>query len=144
MSEQLIRTPGNVFVSVATPTTVKQVARAKDYGKDWATVAVEMAKDTPEPTPAPPPEPARLDGLGWYKHRTDGAMLFDDREQSPGRFKPRNRDNVLAYINRTREGVYWINLIAKDVLRISNPIPRHVNRIGEAILWVLTHASRRQ
>lgn len=53
MKNELIRTEGNVFVSVAPPTPVKQVTNAKRAYNDWQTVGQRIASDlsVPEPTP---------------------------------------------------------------------------------------------
>ena len=109
----LIRKQGSVFVDVVQPEPNPVDYQSRTDFTEWIRIAQGMALDgmaldTPEPTPEP--EPTRLDGLGVYKHRKDAAMLFDDRKKGNG-YTPRNRANVIAWINRSKDQEnYWLNI----------------------------------
>ena len=99
--------------------------------------------------PQAPPE-TELKGLGWFSHSPDSAMFFDDRMQKGRRrFKRRNRDNVIAWLNKSKygrnigEAGYYLNVVKKDVFVLTKPIPRQITQLGSAIEWVLYHSEWR-
>ena len=53
MANELIRTEGNVFVSVAPPAPVKQATQAKRFYREWTDVANTIASEIPTPEPEP-------------------------------------------------------------------------------------------
>ena len=133
----LIRKQGSVFVDVVQPEPNPVDYQSRTDFTEWVRIAQGMALDgmaldTPEPTPEP--EPTRLDGLGFYRHRKDAAMLFDDRRKGNG-YTPRNRSNVIAWINRSRSGNYWINIVNPDLISCQ-PIPERITRLADAINFV--------
>ena len=89
MKNELIRTEGNVFVSVAPPIPVKQVANAKSALNDWQTVASEIASDLSAPEPTTPitideifaqSVPSFIKASRWGKYITpsDADSIFDN------------------------------------------------------------------
>ena len=72
-------------------------------------------------------------------------MFFDDRMlPDRKRFKRRNRDNVVAWLNKSKSDGWWLNVVKPDVLCLLKPIPRAVNDFGDAIDWVLYHSEWRK
>ena len=110
----------------------------------------ECRQTRPIISPDLPPE-TQLDGLGCFSRTTDAAMFFDDRKQ-PGhrRFKRRNRDNVVAWLNKSKygrnvgEAGFYLNIVKKDLFVMTKPIPRQVTELGHAIDWVLYHSEWKQ
>ena len=89
MKNELIRTEGNVFVSVAPPISVKQVTNAKRAYNDWQTVASEIASDSSAPEPTTPitidevfaqSVPSFIKASRWGKYITpsDADSIFDN------------------------------------------------------------------
>ena len=100
--------------------------------------------DAPPVVDSEAPRREKLSGLGFHDHRCDSAMFFDDRVQSNGRWKRRNRDNVIAWLNSSRfTGHFDLNIVRKDLLCLLKPIPRSVSDLGDAIDWVCYHAEWR-
>ena len=94
-----------------------------------------------DPEVSPPSE--KLEGLGFYGHVGDSAMFFDDRPLQNGRWKRRERSNVIAWLNSSRSGHFDLNIVRKDLLCLLKPIPRGVTSLGNAIDWVCYHAEWR-
>ena len=100
--------------------------------------------DTPSVVDPNAPPAEKLRGLGWYAKNSDGAMFFDDREQIGRlRFKRRDSGNIIAWLNKSQYDGWWLNIVKKDVLCLTKPIPRCVDTFSDAITWVMYHAEWR-
>ena len=105
--------------------------------------------DAPPISNSDAPPLSKLAGLGYYAHRDDSAMFFDDRRQPTGFWKRRDRDNVVAWLNRSRytrgkgEGGFYLNIVKPELLTLTKPIPASVTDFGDAVGWVLHHSEWR-
>ena len=88
--------------------------------------------DTPPIVDPDAPEPIR--GLGYSAHRADAGMFFDDRKT-----RPRSKSNVVAWLNPSKYGGFWLRIVQADIFKLRKPIPKEITAFGDAVDWVLNH-----
>ena len=77
-------------------------------------------------------------GLGYYCHRENSAMFFDDRKMVP-----RSKANVIAWLNPSKYGGFWLKIVQADIFKLRKPLPKEITDFGNAIDWVLNHGEWR-
>ena len=92
--------------------------------------------DTPPIMDPDAPEPIR--GLGYSAHRADAGVFFDDRK-----VKPNGKSNVIAWLNPSKYGGFWLKIVQADIFRLRKPIPKEITAFGDAVDWVLNHGEWR-
>lgn len=85
-----------------------------------------------------PDAPAPIRGLGYSAHRTDAGMFFDDRKMTP-----RSKANVIAWLNPSKYGGFWLRIVQADIFKLRKPIPKEITDFGDAVDWVLNHGEWR-
>lgn len=81
-------------------------------------------------------EPIR--GLGYYAHRENSGMFFDDRKMAP-----RSKVSVIAWLNPSKYGGFWLKIMQADIFRLKEPLPKEITKFGDAVDWVLNHGEWR-
>lgn len=90
------------------------------------------------PPIADPDAPEPIRGLGYYAHRADSGMFFDDRKMAP-----RSKANVIAWLNPSKYGGFWLKIVQADIFKLRKPIPKEITEFGDAVDWVLNHGEWR-
>ena len=94
------------------------------------------ASDAPPIMDPDAPEPIR--GLGYSAHRADAGMFFDDRK-----VKSNGKSNVIAWLNPSKYGGFWLRIVQADIFKLRKPIPKEITAFGDAVDWVLNHGEWR-